>query len=77
MNRYWEEPKDHVTSALALAGWKDLLIGAPLLSSRFDTRIDYVFSRGGEWNVRSYGTLPKEDCAALSDHLSVVVDLEL
>ncbi len=67
-----------MTARLAQAGWRDLREGPPVPSSRFGTRVDYLWAREGSApRVLGYGTLPGPRAAHLSDHLPVAVRLEL
>lgn len=74
--RYWEAPESQVTAKLAQEGYVDLGAAQPVMSSRFATRIDYIWAKHlpVTWKHEALGSLQEP---GLSDHRSVLVALTL
>ena len=68
----WELPCHKVTDLLKEKGFVDLSSSNVKMSSRFDTRIDYIFFKGkAKKEIKKCGILEEK---GLSDHKCVFVD---
>ena len=67
---HWESPKTEVVQRMKDAGFSDCLseVGKPEPTSRFNTRVDYIWSAG--WDIRSARVVTSDH--NLSDHKPVI-----